>query len=196
MSFYFQGGFEGKGVERADITLCIFPYQKEFIAVDLRDSQRVRPTVKLLNVDDVLGEEFYTAVEEAFSRLLRQSEHPFANLISLPVQVQEEVRNHSLKAILQKLDGGARDTSAPQIAILLFGGPVLQMDDEQVGELIREMLGPEASSSVVEECQAVVNRLLSKEKQILQSHERNQIKEMILGNSEEFFTLWEDPSRG
>ncbi len=196
MSSYFQGGFEGRDVESADITLCIFPYQKEFVAVDLRDSQRVRPTVKLLNVDDVLGEEFYSAVEEAFSRLLRQSEHPFANLISLPVQVQAEVRDQSLKAILQELNGGAHDTSAPQIAILLFGGPVLHMEDEQVGELIREMFGPEASSSVVEECQALVNRLLSNEKQIFQAHERNQMKEMILGDSEEFFTLWEDQSRG
>jgi len=195
MSSYFTGGFEKGLEENPDITFCIFPYQKKFLVIDLQYSLPDRPRVMLLNVDDLLGEEFYTVVEKTFSDLLRHSDHPFAGLIALPDHIQEAIREHSLKIILKKINHDAPADSMPQIAILLFAGPLIQADDEQIHDLIESLFDSKTDPSLIAQCLESLKGLISREKETVRIQERDQVREMITGNSQEFFTLWEDQNR-
>ncbi|MDA1280288.1 MAG: hypothetical protein O3B95_09675, partial [Chloroflexi bacterium] len=87
----------------AEITLCIFPHLREFIVIDSREDRPDGPAVLNLSISNILGEEFYTGVEQDFSKLLRRHELGFMELMGIPQQVEAIVRTNSLRRIIAEL---------------------------------------------------------------------------------------------
>ena len=87
----------------ADITLCIFPHLREFIAIDARKDRPGGPAVLNLSISNLLGEDFYSKVEQDFSKLIRRHDVGFLELMGIPQQVEAVVRANSLKRIIAEL---------------------------------------------------------------------------------------------
>ena len=188
----FGGGLGFSSEEHADVSICIFPHLQDFIVIDIRDELPGRPQVRLLKTNAVLKEEFYTEVESSFSQLLREQEQPFANLLALPDHLEALVRESALKAILEMINADVPDAELPQIAILLFTGPALYMNSTQLTDAIQRLFERELDSSIITECVEMVEKLLAQEKKIFQTQEEERLREMIKGQSSEYFTLWEN----
>lgn len=183
---------QGPQVERAEVNLCIFPHLKEFLAIDLRRGLPGRPYVRQLSTDDVLNEGFYQEVKDTFSTLLEDREHPFANLIALPPRVEMLVRQRSLAAILRVVNPDTPVAPVPQVAVLLCTPAVVRLSNEQLAAAIQHFLG-EAGAGVVQETLQHMKRLVAQERTLLSELEREHMRQAILGQDQDFFTLWERP---
>ena len=87
---------------KAEIHLCIFPHLNEFLVLDLRDQQT---HISLIDAREVFTSEFFRGVEEEFSEALRaETDFPFAHLMSLPLRVEEAIKETALNFILDKLE--------------------------------------------------------------------------------------------
>lgn len=177
------------GSEHTDISLCIFPHLKEFLAIDLRwDS----PRVELLDVGDVLDDSFFTKVEQDFSRILREStEYPFAHLIDLPLRVEELVRETGMLAILRRLGEGAKDEELPTVAVFIISGAALAMNSDQISLAVQSLLGERADQPTALECSRMLERLLFKEQEVVKRIDRQELREALEDQSPNYFTLWE-----
>ena len=174
--------------ERADISLCIFPHLREFMAVDLRNDDT---RVTLLSTSEVFGSNFIAGVEEGFSQILREStEHPFAHLIDLPLRVEELIREAGMQSILDQLGGGG-DEDFPTVAVFIIGGATLSMTSDQITEAFQAMLGDKADSATISECSKLLDRLVVEERQVVKTIDRQELRDALEGQSPNFFTLWE-----
>jgi len=194
MASDFGGGSAPRWGRRADVSICIFPHLQDFIVIDIRKGLPGRPLVRLLNTDHVLGEDFYQEVEGSFSQLLRQREQTFANLMALPGHVEGLVRERALKAILKTINEDAPEAGLPQMAIFLCTGPALHMDSTQLTRAIQRLFGQEIDAWVIMDTVEMMEKLLAREREMVRQEEREQIKQMIRGQSSEYFTLWESMS--
>ncbi len=177
------------GPERTDISLCIFPHLKEFLAVDLRWGSA---QVKLLNVTEVFSDPFFSSVEHGFSHLLREpSEHPFANLIDLPLRVEELVRETGMLSILERLGRKDSDDEFPTVAVFVISGAALSMSSQQIAQAFRSLLGTDADPALVEECCRYLERLMAEEHRVVKRIDRQDLREAMEDESPNYFTLWE-----
>ena len=175
--------------ERTDISLCIFPHLKEFLAIDLRWET---PRVALLDTAEVFGDTFFNQVEHEFSEVLRErTEHPFAHLIDLPVRVEELVRETGMLSILDRLGDTEKEDEFPTVAVFIISGAALSMNTQQIGYAFRSLLGQDADESIVLECSNLLRRLMSKEHEVVKQIDREELREALQDQSPNFFTLWE-----
>ena len=144
--------------------------------------------VQLLNTEDIFTKQFFLEVEQSFSEELHDTETPFANLMSLPQHVELIVRHHSVSAVLEYLDLEARDYD---LAVFLIAGPVLTMDDIQLTQTFKRLIGTEASPVLIMDCVQEVARLLVEEHDIAHQLEAEQAEEAILEEGTTFLSLWE-----
>ena len=99
------------GGERPDIQLCIFPHLKEFLIIDMREGD---PSVRLLSTAEVFTGDFFSTVEDQFSRAIREeTEFPFAQLINLPLKLEESVRETAMTFIPRPARGNTSHRAIP-----------------------------------------------------------------------------------
>ena len=175
--------------ERADISLCIFPHLKEFLAIDLRHGE---PRVLVIGTEEVFGEAFRRGMEEAFGRILREpTDHPFSHLMDLPLRVEEVVRETGMMHILDALGGAEGQEEFPTVAVFIIGEAALAQGAEQIGPALRSLLGAGADSSILERCSTLMERLLSEEQATVRRIDRQELRDALEDQSPNFFTLWE-----
>ena len=178
-----------RGPERADISLCIFPHIKDFLAIDLRGEN---PQVTLLNAAEVFGYSFFSRVEESFSQTLREStEYPFAHLIDLPLRVEELVREMGMLAILERLDSKGMEDEFPTVAVFIISGAALSMNSQQISTAFRSLLGEDTDQAIVLEYSNTLERLISEEHKMVKLIDREELREALEEQSPNFFTLWD-----
>ena len=182
----------------ADITLCIFPHLREFIAIDARGNRVGGPAVLSLSISNLLGEDFYSDVELDFSKLLRRHDIGFLELMSIPQQVETIVRANSLKRIVSEL--GINTSKDPQdpggtVGVLFFSGPLLSFDLDKLREIIRELFGQKLSPQVVEQLNDQLFRLMEKERKSINDTSKQDLKGLISGESGPYVTLWESSGK-
>lgn len=170
----------------ADVSLCIFPHLPEFVLIDLRGDT---PALQVLQVSGVLDESFVRRVESAFSQVLREeSPYPFTHLFNLPVRIEEVVREAAMEAILEHVLGDAE--RVPRVAVLIMAGVALSFTPEQITEAIQHAMGAQADSEFLEECRAVLRRLMHAERALVQQEERQERREVLNEESPRFYTIW------
>ena len=179
------------GGERPDIQLCIFPHLKEFLVLDLRESN---PEVLLLNYSDVFVEDFFSTVEAEFSQMLRaENDHPFAHLIDLPMLVDELVRNTAMTAILNRLDIHIhQEDQVPTVIVFIVSGSALSSQSDQVLEGLSNLLKEHSGDDTVARWEGTISRLVAEEREVLQGQNRQELTAALAGDSPDYFTLWEN----
>jgi hypothetical protein len=185
---------QGEGESPVEVALCICPHLKEFLVVDQRKELPGRPLVRVLSADTVFDEEFSRQVEEQFSYALRERKRPFITLMALPQVVQVLVRSSSLAAILRALDqGNPATTPTPKVAVLLFNGETLSLNEEELTQTLREVLGAGADPEIVTTAQRRLTHLLDQEQQHERQVQQDWLRRVIGGSTGDFFTLWKQP---
>ena len=177
------------GPERPDVSLCIFPHLKDFLAIDFRGENL---QVTLLNTAEIFGHSFYSRVEESFSQTLREStEYPFAHLIDLPLRVEELVREMGMLAILERLDSKETGNGFPTVAVFIISGAALSMSSRQISSAFRSLLGEDIDQAIALEYSNILERLISEEHEVVKLIDREELREALEEQSPNFFTLWD-----
>ena len=176
---------------RPDIQLCIFPHLKEFLVLDLRESN---PQVLLLNSSEVFVEDFFATVEAEFSQMLRaETDHPFAYLIDLPMMVDELVRNTAMTAILNRLGIHIHhEDQIPTVIVFIVSGGALSSQSDQVLEGLRNLLREHSGDETVAQWEGTISRLVAEEGEVLQRQHQQELTATLSGESPDYFTLWEN----
>lgn len=178
----------------ADITLCIFPHLREFIAIDARENRAGGPAVLNLSISNVLGEEFYSSIEKDFSKLIRRHDVGFLELMGLPQQVEAIVRANSMKRIIAELGINVSDDSnypGGSVGVLFFAGTLLSFELGQLREATRELFGKKLPSEQIDQLNEQLFTLMQKERSSIQETSKQDLSGLISGKSGPYATLWE-----
>ncbi len=185
---------ETSSVESADIHVCIFPNLEEFMVIDVRDPGE--PDLRLASVHDLLSEGYLSELEREFSKLLRAEGPPFVNLMLLAARVQEMVTERGVARLIEVLSGGTADGEPPRVALFLAAGPVLTMSDDDLSLAFDAFFSNVTPAGFAARCDAAFKRLLTLEKQYLQEQHKDELRRAVRGESDQFFTLWQDNAPG
>ena len=178
----------------ADVTLCIFPHLREFLAIDARDDRPGGPTILNLSISNVLGEEFYSNVEKDFSKLIRRHDVGFLELMGIPQQVEAVVRANSLKRIIAELGINVPEGSnepGGSVGVLFFTGTLLSFERPQLHEATRELFNNKLSPHLMDQLNEQLFALITKERDAIQETTKQDLAGLISGKSGPSVTLWE-----
>ena len=83
------------------------------------------------------------------------------------------------------------------MSLFLAAGPVLNMDESDLAAAMDGFFDDKLASSFVAQCTAEFKRLLVEEKAQISKKERDELRRAVLGESDQFMTLWQDqPGEG
>jgi hypothetical protein len=183
----------------ADITLCLFPHLREFIAIDVRDELPDGPAVRLLSLDDVFTAEFRKSLETGFAQLVSDESPGLMDMIGLPQEVEAMVRAESLKRIIRSLNesAGARMPVTPGgIGALFFARGLLAIHREQLETAMHELFAASLTPGQLDMLTAELRRLIEEEKSAEESARQNEMASLITGRGDSFMTIWESGNGG
>ena len=181
-------------VDSADIHVCIFPNLEEFMVIDMRDPGA--PHLRLASVKELLTDEYLSELEREFSGLLRADGPPFVNMMMLAARVQEMVAERGVARLVEVLGGGEAEEDAPRIALFLAAGSVLKMSDDDLSLAFDAFFSNVTPAGFAARCDATFKRLLTVEKQHIQEQHKDELRRAVRGESDQFFTLWQDGAPG
>lgn len=179
--------------QQADLTFCFFPHLKDFLVIDTRADLPNGPAVHELNADEVYNDRFYRDLEAGFSDLLRDREEPFATLMALSVHVEEMMRERGMEALLEVVARTFPIGKPPQIAIVVFAGPLLNADEGQVRDALERLFPKGALGALSAPTSQKLLSLLARERERTQQRQREQVQRGLLQGNEGFLTLWQRP---
>lgn len=179
--------------EDPGIQLCIFPHLKEFLAIDLRGG---KPDVRILNTKDVFVEEFFLNIESDFSQAIRQdSEFPFADLMNLPLRVEEIIRENVMGFILDAFeihpDDVDEENDAPNVMVFIVGGGPFSAQSENLKLSLHKVLSAHWSEQAATEWEHVLSSLIDQENEIVRKNSRRELSEALAGDAPDYYSLWE-----
>ena len=181
-----------------DLQLCIFPHLREFMVFDSRPGE---PRVRVLDTDDILGDEFFSAVEAEFSHALRHTgEFPFAHIMSLTMHFEETVREIAMSFILDRLgvklhaEPGTdiNPDDLPGVVVYVISGNAAAAHSEVVLGALRALLENGDEDQPLAEWEDKLTDMVNRESEITQRLSREELAEAIRGESPDYFTLWDN----
>lgn len=178
----------------ADVTLCIFPHLKEFIAIDARQDRSGGPAVLNLSISNILGDEFYATVEKDFSKLIRRHDIGFLELMGIPQQVEAIVRANSLRRIITELGieiPQEGDKAGGSVAVLFFAGSLLGLEGSQLREIIQELFGKKLSPIALQQLYDRLLELMDQERKSISDTSQQDLAGLISGKGGPYVTIWE-----
>lgn len=181
------------GKQAADLNVCFFPYLKEFIVLDTRADMPGGPTVRPMHADDVYDDRFYRALQEDFADLLRDRDQPFATLMALSTNVERVMRERGMQALLEAVGRVVPIGESPTVAIVVFAGPLLNADDDQLRGLLRRLLPDSELQPLIAQAMEAVRPLIARQRQEDERLQRERTHRSLLRGDEGFFTLWQRP---
>ena len=155
----------------------------------------------MLSADDILGDEFFSAVEAEFSHALRHTgEFPFSHLLNLTMHFEETVREVVMSFILDHL--GVRlhaepgtefdPDDLPGVIVYVISGGAAGAQSEVVLEALRTLLENGDGGEPLEEWETRLAEMINRESEIAQELSRQELAEAIRGDSPDYFTLWDN----
>ena len=187
----FEAGFP-------DIQLCIFPHLREFMVFDNRPGES---RVRVLSVDEILGDDFFGAVEAEFSHALRHTgEYPFSHLMNLTMHFEETIREVAMTFILDRLgvpihgEPGVEFSpdDLPGIVVYVITGNAASAHSEIVLGALRTLLEENKGSESLQEWESKLSDMVAAESDIAHKLSRQELTEAIRGDSPDYFTLWDN----
>lgn len=183
---------EYSSVNDADVHICIFPHLNEFLLLDVRSKDQ--PRYRVVPAKELLTPDYYRELEQQFSQMLHVQDAPFANLITLPQRLEAVLRQKGLERLAELI--GASVGDAPRTSVFLCAGPILKLSREEMAQAMASFFENGPPPSFIKEYAGVFLRLLAKEKGIIQQQEADELRRAVQGQSNEFFTLWQDRPSG
>ena len=184
--------------KNADITLCIFPHLREFIAIDARQDRPGGPAVLNISISNILVEDFYSKMEQDFSKLIRRHDVGFLELMGIPQQVEAVVRANSLKRIISELgintDPASNDLGG-SVGVLFFSCSLLAFEKPQLHEATRELFGGRLTQLTIEQLNDQLFSLMKKERESIKDTTQQDLAGLISGKSGPYVTLWESSGK-
>ena len=186
---------EENSVASADVHICIFPHLEEFLVIDVRD--QAQPSVRVVSTGDFATPGYISEIEEDFAKLIRAEGPPFMNLMLLPARLQALLQQRGLARLMGLFGSSEDDPDRPRMSLFLAAGPVLNMDESDLAAAMDGFFDDKLASSFVAQCTAEFKRLLVEEKAQISKKERDELRRAVLGESDQFMTLWQDqPGEG
>ncbi|MEE9284489.1 MAG: hypothetical protein V3V35_02050 [Dehalococcoidia bacterium] len=185
---------ESGSIESADIHISVFPHLDEFMAIDLRSPDH--PQVRVVGTGDFLTPDYFRELEQQFSQMLREPGPPFMNLMALPTRLQMLLQQKGMERLAKLFGGEGTDAKKSRISLFLCIGPILTMSDDEVSMALKGFFEDRFPQAFVDECGSTFRRLLAQEKQRIAQGERDALRQAVLGDSDQFFTLWQDRPGG
>ncbi len=182
---------QGNSIESADLHVTIFPHLDEFMAIDVRD--KARPQVRVVNAKELLTPDHYRELEQELAALIRAPGPPFLSLITLPARMQAAMQEKGAARLAKLLAGGG---GGHRISLFICAGPIVAMTDEEADTALQAFFQDSYPKSFVELCGATFRRLLRRERTFIVSQEREQLRRAVLGESDQFYTMWQRPGGG
>jgi hypothetical protein len=179
----------------APITLCIFPHQREFIAVDTREGRQ--KAIHVLTVDQLTGGEFVSSVEHSFEELIRTPGIGFTDLISIPQQIELAMRVHALRrvlALLQANDDLDVEDESGAVGLLFFSGPMLAIGNSRLSGTLREIFSDKLTHDELETLSEKLRELINAERKAEKAQSAKSIEGLIRGDDGPFVTIWRQDS--
>ena len=187
----FEAGFP-------DLQICIFPHLREFLVFDARPGES---QVRLLQIEEILGNEFFGAVEAEFSHALRHTgEFPFSHLMNLTMHFEETIREVAMSFILEHL--GVRmhaepgtelsPDDLPGVVVYVITGGAASAHSEVVLDALRSLLEKDGGHESLPEWEGKLTEMVARESEITQRLSREELAEAIRGDSPDYFTLWDN----
>lgn len=181
-----------QSLKEAEVHFFIFPHLKDFLVIDVRKDLPGRPRVYTSSAQKIFSEEFYRRLEERFSFLLRRQEQPFADLMSLPQDVETTIRDGVLEQMLSEINVDDPGVSIPRISILLCGPWVLNLSPQLMAETMESLFDAEPEQSLFLSATNEMERLIKQERIQSEASEQRRMRHAILGENADFLTLWEN----
>ena len=183
-----------------DLQLCIFPHLREFLVFDSRPGQ---PQARSLNVDDVLGDDFFRAVEHEFSHALREmGDYPFSHLMNLTMHFEEVIREVAMMFILERLGVRMNDqdflgseinaADLPTVVVYVVTGSTVSAHSDVVLSALRELLQRPGSNESLSDWESRFTDLAAQESEIMQRLNRQELTQAVRGESPDYFALWDN----
>ena len=186
---------EANSVLSADIHVCIFPHLTEFLVIDVRDLQH--PKLRVIQTSELVTPSYLEELQRDFNELLHAEGPPFMNLMMLPARLQSLLQQKGIANLVHLFGGIDADSERPRISLFLASGPVLNMEEEDLVNTMEAFFDGKLPSGFVGECNTEFRRLLQTEKAHISAKERDELRRAVLGESDQFFTLWQDqPGEG
>ena len=167
------------------------------------DSRAGQPRVRSLNVDEVLGDDFFRAVEHEFSHALREmGDYPFAHLMNLTMHFEEAIREIAMMFILERLgvrlddrdfpgaEGHAADM--PTVVVYVVTGSAVSVHSDAVLGALRELLQRPGSNESLPDWERRFADLAAEESEIMQRLNRQELAQAVRGESPDYFALWDN----
>jgi hypothetical protein len=184
---------EYTSVHDADIHVCIFPHMDEFILLDFRDDEH--PTYRVVPASELLTPQYYKEIEKEFHTFLYSGEAPFVNMMTLPQRLELFLRSQGMRRLTNILPTGAADASdEPRVSIFLASGPLVDMSNEDLVELLDNFFEDGPPKEFVKDYGATFLRLLEQERVRIKAQALDELRRAVKGQSNQFFTLWQDRS--
>lgn len=181
-------------VSSADIHVCIFPNLEDFMIIDVRDVEV--PHLRLASAKELLSENYLAELEKEFGDLLRAEGPPFVNMMLLAARVQALITQRGMSRLLEMLSADALAGEPPRISLFVATGPILKMSDDDLSLAFDTFFHNVVSGEFAARCDATFKRLLKMEKNCIQEQHKDELRRAVRGESDQFFTLWQDSPPG
>ncbi len=182
---------ESNSVLSADLHVCIFPNLDEFMVIDVRDLEA--PKAQVMPAAEVLTPAHYADLEAEFSRLLRSEGPPFLNLMLLSTRVQAMLQERGIAALAKAFGMDVSSPESSRMSLFLCSGSILSMHERDVTAAMEGFFEGHLPSSFVEDCNEMFKKLLADEKSKINKKEQDELRRAVVGESEQFYTLWQRP---
>ena len=82
------------------------------------------------------------------------------------------------------------------MSLFLCSGSILSMHERDVTAAMEGFFAGHLSPGFVEECNQMFKKLLADEKSKITKKEQDELRRAVVGESEQFYTLWQSPGSG
>ena len=183
-----------------DIQLCLFPHLRQFLVFDSRAGQ---PQVQELSTDEILGDEFFRAVEHEFSHALRETgDYPLAHLMNMTMHFEETIREVAMMFILERLGVRISDfdvpghdgpgAEMPTVVVYVVTGSTVSAHSDLVMGALRELLEKPGANQSLPDWERRLTDMAAQESEILQRLNHQELTQAVRGESPDYFALWDN----
>jgi len=183
----------GSIIESADVHVCAFPNIDCLLVVDVRNE--ANPTMRVVRADEIMTPEYYREVEEAFSKILHAQGNGFLKAMALPMALQVVLQDKGMAAI-QRLFPGPGKHGDVRISVIIAESALLSMSEEDLLLANEAFFDGKYADDFVAACGKTFAQLAAKERSAVAEKERQELRNIVTGDSNQFFTMWERKSGG
>ncbi len=175
----------------AQLVLCVFPNQSDFIVVDTRQPGG---EIVELSIRDLLNDETVKDLEGKFSRMLEESTYAFRDMMGLPLRIENLLQHASITSLLRIIDGGKKSfREGTGVFVMMFTGELLKADMNRLRDVLKEYFEEKLSPQLVDNLAVSLEQKITKEKEIDASTSR-EIFRRIMSEDENmrYRTVWKN----